>query len=194
MTIKAAIFDWDGTLADSHEAHFLANRDTLRDLGLVLERSWYDAHTGTSTDEVIAILSAAQGKSVSTPLHEVSSRCTAAYLGHLDKVEPIAWVVAVAESLSGRLAIAVASGASRTTVQPTMKAIGLGDLFPVVITREDVSRGKPSPEIFLLAAHRLGVAPAQCLVFEDSDEGIEAARLAQMPAIDVRVSPSIGKR
>ncbi|MEV4872808.1 HAD-IA family hydrolase [Streptomyces syringium] len=69
---------------------------------------------------------------------------------------------------------------------PRLSATGLEGLFDVVVTREDVARGKPAPDLFTEAARRLGVRPARCLVVEDADEGLAAARAAGMDAVDVR--------
>ena len=68
-----------------------------------------------------------------------------------------------------------------------MRAASLRDLFRVVVAIEDVEHGKPAPDLFLEAAHRLGVSPGECLVYEDSDEGVTAARRASMPVVDVRL-------
>ena len=77
---------------------------------------------------------------------------------------------------------------TREIVELTLKTVRLLDLFDTVVTIEDVQgRGKPAPDIFLEAARRLNMSPGQCTVFEDSDEGIEAARLAGMTATDVRL-------
>ena len=84
--------------------------------------------------------------------------------------------------------MAVASGGTREIVEATLTAVKLLDLFDAVVTIEDVGgRGKPAPDMFLEAARRLHTPPDQCTVFEDSDEGIEAARLADMTATDVRL-------
>lgn len=185
-TLSAVIFGFDGTVVDSHEAHFLARRDTFGDLGLTIDRTWYDAHAGFSLDEAVALLTAERNTVVTESIAEIDARCTEAYLSHLDKVRPISWVVAFAESLKGHLPIAVASGSSETMIRTTMKAAGIDELFPVVVTREDVSRGKPSPELFLTAAAKMAVPPTECLVVDYSNEGVEAAHQAQMPMIHVR--------
>lgn len=84
--------------------------------------------------------------------------------------------------------MAVASGGTREIVKATLLATNLLALFDTVVTIEDVQgRGKPAPDIFLEAARRLRVSPGECTVFEDSDEGIKAARLAGMTATDVRL-------
>jgi HAD superfamily hydrolase (TIGR01509 family) len=73
----------------------------------------------------------------------------------------------------------------RAAVLKTMEAIGIGDLFEIVVTQEDVTRSKPAPDLFLLAAERMGVKPGRCLVFEDSRLGIQAAEAAGMASVFV---------
>jgi HAD superfamily hydrolase (TIGR01509 family) len=77
----------------------------------------------------------------------------------------------------------VASGGERAVVLRTLELIGLGATFPVVVTAEDVALGKPAPDMFLLAAERMGVPARECVVFEDSALGMEAARRAGMAAV-----------
>jgi HAD superfamily hydrolase (TIGR01509 family) len=80
----------------------------------------------------------------------------------------------------------VASGGERNIVLRTLELIGLGDTFSVVVTPEEVKEGKPAPDMFLLAAERMGVPPSECVVFEDSPLGLEAARRAGMTGVLVR--------
>jgi HAD superfamily hydrolase (TIGR01509 family) len=82
--------------------------------------------------------------------------------------------------------MAVASGGQRCTVEMTLAQIGVLDWFPVVVTAEDTRQHKPAPDVFIEAARRLGVAPAACTVYEDTDLGLEAARRAGMRWVDVR--------
>ena len=82
--------------------------------------------------------------------------------------------------------MAVVSGSNRANVERTLEAIGLRELFPVVLTADDGLPPKPAPDLFLEAARRLGVDPRDCQVFEDADAGLDAARRAGMLATDVR--------
>ena len=98
----------------------------------------------------------------------------------LHSVKPREAVVEAAHKLSEKAPLAVASGGHRSNVDITLRAIGVYDLFRVIVTHEDVSRSKPSPEMFLLAAEKMGEEPVRCLVYEDSPTGIEAAKAAGM--------------
>jgi HAD superfamily hydrolase (TIGR01509 family) len=76
--------------------------------------------------------------------------------------------------------VAIASGGPRVIVARSLELTGLAALFKVVVTADDVVHGKPSPDMFLLAARQMGVAPEKCLVFEDADPGVRAAEAAGM--------------
>jgi HAD superfamily hydrolase (TIGR01509 family) len=86
--------------------------------------------------------------------------------------------------------VAIASGGPRPIVERSLEITGLAPLFPVVVTADDVIHGKPSPDMFLLAASRMGVAPADCLVFEDAEPGIRAAEAAGMRWVRVPSRPA----
>jgi HAD superfamily hydrolase (TIGR01509 family) len=103
-------------------------------------------------------------------------------------VEPIAVVLEIAQRERLRAKLGVASGSGRHHVERSLTVTKMRDLFSVVVCQEDVTRGKPEPEMFLLAAGKLGVAPERCLVVEDSPLGIEAARRAGMQSAFVRRS------
>ena len=92
-------------------------------------------------------------------------------------------VAELARRLHGRYPMAVASGSAEPTVRASLEATGLIDLFPVIITPEYVKHGKPAPDMFLLAAERMGVPPGECLVLEDGQKGLDAAAAAGMQAV-----------
>lgn len=108
------------------------------------------------------------------------------YLLRIAEVSEVRLVVDVLRMEHLRRKTALATGGGAATVLPTVEALGLRPLFDVIVTRDDVVRGKPSPDLFLKAADLLGIGPARCIVYEDSDEGLEAAAAAGMDAIDVR--------
>jgi HAD superfamily hydrolase (TIGR01509 family) len=94
----------------------------------------------------------------------------------------------VVRTFAGEKPLAVASSAGRPFLQATLEQLGIAACFDAVVTVEDVRHPKPAPDPYLLAAERLGVRPETCLVFEDSDQGLSAAKSAGMDAIDVRAS------
>jgi beta-phosphoglucomutase-like phosphatase (HAD superfamily) len=181
----ALIFDWDGTLVDSQAINFGALASALAAHGVTMTADWYWQRVGTSGAELIAELGREQSPNVHLPVDEIVSNCLAAIRSNVHKIEVNQIVADVARRASGRQPLAVASGGSREVVVPALEHTGLRELFRVVVTGEDARRGKPAPDLFLLAADQLGVAPQRCLVYEDSAEGIQAARSAGMAVVDV---------
>lgn len=117
----------------------------------------------------------------------VADRKEQLYLERLDAVTPIDPVVAFARRVSSIRPVAIATGGTPDIALPALKAAGLDDLFKIVVTPHDVApgRGKPHPDMFLEAARRIGVAPDSCLVFEDAEPGMRAARAAGMQVVRV---------
>jgi HAD superfamily hydrolase (TIGR01509 family) len=108
-----------------------------------------------------------------------------AFLRKLGQLELIDEVAAFAESLRGKLPMAIATGGTRLVIEKTLQAVGVSDLFEEVITADDVANGKPAPDIFLKAAQMLGVKPERCLVLEDAPAGVMAGQLAGMTVIAI---------
>src|SRR6185436_15168493 len=102
-------------------------------------------------------------------------------------VRPIETVIEIARARRADGPLAIASGSSRRLVTHTLKSLAITDWFGAVVTAEDTARHKPEPDVFLEAARLLGVEPAACTVYEDTDLGLEAARRAGMTGIDVRL-------
>jgi len=181
---SAFIFDCDGTLADSMPLHQKAWVSALRKYGATFEFGWelFMSRAGKSIELTVAELNAEFGMALDPAL--VSAAQRAQYDVLALGVKPIDEVVAFArERAQAGCPVSVASGGDAPTVARTLRTIGVSDLFPIVVTVEDVAHGKPAPDLFLLAAKRMGVAPADCLVFEDSLLGITAAERAGMGAV-----------
>lgn len=178
------IFDCDGTLTDSMPVHYLAWRETMNRYGIAFPEERFYRLGGMPTDKIIQLLASEQGKQVDASVASIEKE--EAFLTRLDLLRPIEPVKQVAFHFRGRLPIAVASGGYREVILKQIRQIGCDGWFDAVVTAEDTTRHKPEPDVFLETAKRLGVAPQACLVYEDSDLGIEAARRAQMDVIDVR--------
>lgn len=184
--IKATIFGLDGTLVDSHDAHFAARREVLDIFGVTLTRASFDSTAGASLDEALTGLFADQQVAMTVPLSAIEALVSTAYLSHVAGARRLPHTTGFLTGFRDVLRMAVASGAPLATVQPTLETVGLAEAFDAVVTRDDAARGKPDPELFLLAAERMGVQPEECLVMDHSAEGLEAARRAGMASIDVR--------
>jgi HAD superfamily hydrolase (TIGR01509 family) len=102
------------------------------------------------------------------------------YVKRIAETRPIKEVADFAREVASRAKVSVASGGILPVVTETLEVIGLKDFFPVIVTSEQVKRGKPFPDIFLEAALRMQIAPSDCLVLEDSKAGFEAATAAGM--------------
>jgi beta-phosphoglucomutase-like phosphatase (HAD superfamily) len=111
--------------------------------------------------------------------------------GKLNLIEP---VVEFARNAAKTHPISIASGGTRDVVANTLRLTGLASLFPIVVTVDDVERGKPFPDMFLLAAKKMGVEPTRCLVFEDGEPGIQAAEAAGMKWVFISSRPSVQGR
>ena len=139
---------------------------------------------GVPTDRIIALLSTEQ--QVTVDVQRAAIEKEDAFLELLHLLKPIDMILEVAAHYRGQIPMAVASGGFRQVIIRQLETIGCLDWFDTLVTAEDTQRHKPFPDVFLEAAHRLGVAPQHCIVYEDADLGLEAARAAGMHWIDVR--------
>lgn len=182
------IFDLDGTLIDSMPGHFRAWDLAMREVGMpgTLDEDLFYSLGGVPTNRVAAIMAHHYGLTVDA--EAVSHRKEAIYLECLEEVAVIEPVVAFARKVAAEGApVAIATGGLPIVAGPALVATGLDSLFKILVTPEDVApgRGKPAPDMFLEAARRMGVAPAECVVFEDAEPGVEAAKAAGMAVVRV---------
>lgn len=181
---RAIIFDCDGTLTDSMPVHYVAWHKTMNSYGIQFPEDQFYAMGGMPSDKIIRVLASEQ--SVEIDAQRAAHEKEAAFVERMYLLEPIEAVIDVARQYRGRIPIAVASGGFREIILKQLIQIGCHDWFQAIVTAEDTERHKPHPDVFLEAAKRMGVPPEECLVYEDSDLGLEAARAASMDFIDVR--------
>lgn len=182
--IRAIIFDCDGTLADTMPPHFLAWRLTLGRYGMQLDEDRFYSLGGWPTDKIIELLAAEHGLTVDVAAVALEKENEFEVILH--EVTAIDHVVGIARRYAGKMPLAVATGGVRRICERILEHVGILPLFNHIVTADDVERHKPNPDVFLEAARRLNVAPQHCLVYEDTDPGIEAAKRAGMHWIDVR--------
>lgn len=182
--LEAVLFDWDGTLVDSHDLNFRSLAAACAEWELTMDRDFYLDRIGTSGAELVTEL--AVRAAVTVPVEQIDTLAQAYIIAGVRELRVYRPVVRLAEELSQRLPVAVASAGSRRSVHAGLDATGLRRHFAHVVTGEDSLRGKPDPGLFLLAARQAGADPRCCLVYEDSPEGIEAAGAAGMRVVDVR--------
>lgn len=155
----------------------------LRAQGATFDFHWelFMSRAGMSTALTVSGLNEQFGVRLDARVLEEHQRTEYELL--LDGVKPIDAVVEIARRYHGRIPMSVASGGHRPLVERTLEVIGIRDLFDHVIVAADVAHGKPEPDIFLLAAERMGVSPERCLVFEDGEPGLVGARRAGMATV-----------
>jgi beta-phosphoglucomutase-like phosphatase (HAD superfamily) len=179
------IFDCDGTLVETAPIHFFAVNEAMRPLGLEMAAEWYFARVGLTPEALFAQFELLNGVRIDTA--ELSRRYGPIFASNLDRAREISEVADVARANFGKVPMAVASNGHLKNVRATLEATGLLPLFETVVSADEVAKGKPEPDVFLEAARRIGVSRADCIVFEDSDEGLEAARKAGMRSRDIRL-------
>jgi len=182
---EAVIFDCDGTLVNSMPAHFDAWCEALASYGAggIFKEDVFFAMGGRPTRDIVIDLNSEYDLKLDPEAIALAKR--EAFLSKLHLLEFIDEVAEFAQSLRGKMPLAVASGGSRLVVEKTLKLLNCSDWFDEVVTADDVSNGKPSPDIFLKAAELLGVAPEKCLVIEDAPPGVIAAIAAGMQVVTV---------
>lgn len=189
---KALIFDCDGTLILSAELHYQALSSAFAAQGHQLDRDFYFARTGLSRRALLASWIEFTGKTPnSNQLVEDSVRL-AKILALAGQFRTNSDIVDLARAWRPRPS-AVASNGEAGLVLAMLKTAGIDSLFDTVVTIDQVGLPKPDPAMFLLAAARLEVSPADCLVLEDSAQGLEAAERAGMAAIDIRAPQALSR-
>ncbi len=180
---RAYLFDCDGTVADSMPLHYKAWKQALGEWRCRFDEDLFYAWGGKPVAEIISTLNEMQG--LAMPVVTVGKRKESLYFAQLDELKPVPEVLEHIEAMYGRIPLAVVSGGRRSSVEQTLRAIHLLDRFGTIVGAEDYEKSKPAPDSFLVAAGRLAVAPRDCLVFEDTDLGIEAATAAGMASVKV---------
>jgi len=181
---NALIFDCDGTLADTMPIHYCAWSRAGTHFGFHLTEERFYSLGGVPVAKIVEMLLAEAGLEVD--VQQIVDFKESAYLESLPNIQPVAPVLEIARLHRGQIPIGVASGSTREMVEHTLRQLGIIEWFDCLVGAEDTERHKPEPDVFLEAARRLGVDPAGCCVYEDTDSGMEAARRAGMACVDIR--------
>lgn len=192
--VEAVIFDMDGVIVDSEPIHFKSDKMTMNHYDKVISDEELNNYVGISNPVMWSEL---RDKYILIASVEELLEKQLFYKKHLignTKLEPIEGIRQLLDEIkSCGIRIGLASSSSKEFINFILNNIGLKEYFEVIVSGEDVKRGKPSPDIFLKTAELLKVEPLNCLVIEDSAHGVKAAKLAQMKCIGFN-NPNSGKQ
>ena len=180
----AVILDMDGVLVDSADAHFRSWRLLAEEIGGAVTEEQFTASFGRQNRDIIPILF---GDVSQTRMSELADRKEELYRTLVEQDTPILpGAVELVEALrEAGVPLAVGSAGPRANIDLILTAMGATEWIAVVVSGDDVARGKPDPQVFTLCAQRLGVEPERCVVIEDAPVGIQAARAAGTRAVAV---------
>ena len=183
--IEAILFDFDGLMVDS-EPHSIASwRAVLRERGVELDAATLDRLLGLRLDETSRLL--VERFSLTASPAELGAAKTDYQIAHLaGNVRAMPGLKSLLVTIDRRgLRKAIASSGMRRYLEAALQMVGLAGRFSVIVSGEEVARGKPAPDVFLEAARRLGCSPAACLVLEDAPNGLQAAKAAGIRVIAI---------
>jgi beta-phosphoglucomutase len=194
--LRAVIFDFNGIIVDDEPIHFELFQRVLNEEAIHLnEQDYYDRYLGCDDRGAFTTAYREHGQALSqSKLDQLIERKAAYYREEIkSKIRVFPGIQTLVSTLAKKLPLAIASGALRHEIEIILSSIGLRANFRAIVSAEDVTRGKPEPEIFLKALAQLNAAlnsdhpisPAECLVIEDSKEGIRGARRAGMKCLAV---------
>lgn len=179
----AYLFDCDGTIVDSMPLHYVAWTKALGEWHCEFDEELFYAWGGMPTPKIITALNERHG--LHMPVEHVAQRKEDLYFELLPQLKAVPEVLEHIAAQHGRIPFAVVSGSTRDSVTASLGAINLLDRFETLVCAGEYKKSKPDPEAYLLAASKLGVAPKDCLVFEDTEMGIQAATAAGMASVKV---------
>jgi len=182
---KAVIWDMDGVIADTAPYHLKAWQEVLQKRGVNLTEEDFRHSFGQRNDTIIRN---ALGKEVSQD--EIDTIAREKEEGFRQRIrqdlKPLPGVIKLIKSLTKRrFKMALASSAPIENIQLLTRGLGINSCFHIIICDKDVTEGKPNPQVFLLAAQKLGIEPKNCIVIEDAVAGVSAAKKAGMRCLAI---------
>ncbi len=194
--IKACIFDLDGVLVDTARYHYIAWKRLANELGVDLSEQHNERLKGVSRMRSLEIILELAGKTFSDANKEsMADRKNGWFVEYINSMKPdeiFPGVKTLIEDLRGKN-IKVALASSSRNAKTVLRLLNIEYLFDTIVDGSMVEHAKPDPEIFLLAARRLGVDPQACVVFEDAEAGVEAAINAGMKCVGVGLPEQLNK-
>ena len=196
--IDCCIFDLDGVIVDTAKYHYLAWKRLAGELGFDFTEADNEALKGVSRMASLDILLDAGGmKDRFTPAEKeaMAARKNGWYVEYISAMLPdeiLPGVVPFLEELRARR-VKIALGSASKNAPTILERVGIAGLFDAVVDGSMVSEAKPDPQVFVLGAELTGCVPAECVVFEDAEAGIEAATRAGMRSVGVGGSPLLAQ-
>jgi beta-phosphoglucomutase len=186
--MKGAIFDLDGVIVDTAKYHYLAWKRLARELGFEFRESDNERLKGVSRIRSLDILLEAGGLNFSDDiklkLAEKKNNWYVEYISAIDGSELLTGARAYLDKLKGS-GVRIALGSASKNASIILDRLKIADIFDSIVDGNKVSKAKPDPEVFLIAARELGLKPEECVVYEDSEAGIAAARAAGMKTVGI---------
>jgi HAD superfamily hydrolase (TIGR01509 family) len=182
--IDAVVFDMDGVIVDSEQVWDDVRENYTHDVG--------GRYTASATRDMMGMSSLEWSRYMAEVLgvpgtpEEINAAVVALMLERYGESPPlISGAVDAVRRIAARWPLAIASSSNPELIEVVLRSAGLQDAFPVLVSSQEVARGKPAPDVYLEAARRLDVAPARCAAVEDSHNGIRAAKAAGMRVLAV---------
>ncbi|MEG3132439.1 fructose-1-phosphate/6-phosphogluconate phosphatase [Rouxiella sp. T17] len=181
---EGLIFDMDGTILDTEPTHRKAWDQVLTKYNLHYDLAAMVALNGSPTWRIAQSIIHSNNVELD-PHHLAAEKTSAVQEMLLDTVQPLP-LIEVVKAFHGRRPMAVGTGSEHWMADALLRHLGLRECFDAIVGANDVENHKPAPDTFLRCAELIGVPPEKCVVFEDADFGIEAAKRANMAFVDVR--------
>lgn len=192
--LKAVIFDMDGVLIDSEPVHFEANKRIMKDFGYELEYEYYKQFIGSTLSHMWQVLKEDYDiEDEIEILNKMSEQGSKDIIGKDGYIKIPGACELVEMFSSNNLRLAVASSSSTGNIEDVVSSLGIKQYFDIIVSGLDVSYPKPAPDIFLNAAELLKVDSSECIVIEDSSNGVKAAKAAGMTCIGY-INPNSGEQ
>ncbi|MGO2497908.1 MAG: beta-phosphoglucomutase family hydrolase [Vibrio litoralis] len=180
---KGLIFDMDGTLIDTMPSHLLAWKQTAEEFNFPFDAEWIHSLGGMPTQKVALLLN--ERYHIDINPQKVAEMKTGLFAGLIEDANIINCTYDVLKKFYGQKKLAIGTGSNQQNALRLLEHNNLLPLLDIVVTAADVQNHKPNPDTFLLAAQKLGLAPQECVVFEDTEIGRQAAIAAGMDCIMV---------